>query len=159
MIKVRNIKTGKVFDVIKVSGEYWIDETGYIESEQLGITWELIDDYQQLYEHQKQRADEAELIIKDLDNLYLGEKQRADELEKSLNLSIIASGNDTLVKELQKALSESNERADQLEKRLGKLKETLLRYENIPQRIQSFETVLALMNEMERIEMEDNNDI
>lgn len=60
MIKVRNIETGKVFDVIKVSGEYWIDETGYIESEQLGITWELIDDYKQLYEQQKQRADELE---------------------------------------------------------------------------------------------------
>ncbi|TDM18109.1 hypothetical protein [Macrococcoides canis] len=95
----------------------------------------------------------------DYKQLYEQQKQRVDELEKSLNLSIIASGNDTLVKELQKALSESNERADQLEKRWGKLKETLLRYENIPQRTQSFETVLALMNEMERIETEDNNDI
>lgn len=68
MIKVRNIETGRVFDVIKVSGEYWIDETGYIESEQLGITWELIDDYKQLYEQQKQRADELENRWSDLKN-------------------------------------------------------------------------------------------
>lgn len=56
-------------------------------------------------------------------------------------------------------LQQQKQRADQLENLWGELKEKLLRYENIPQRIQSFETVLALMNEMERIEMEDNNDI
>ncbi|WP_232754383.1 hypothetical protein [Macrococcoides caseolyticum] len=57
--------------------------------------------------------------------LYAEQKQRADELEKSLNLSILASSNDTLVEELQKALSESNKRADELEKRWSELVDVL----------------------------------
>ncbi|PKE25142.1 hypothetical protein CW689_01370 [Macrococcoides caseolyticum] len=81
--------------------------------------------------------------------LYAEQKQRADELEKSLNLSILASSNDTLVEESQKALSESNKRADELEKRWSELKETLLLYKNVPQSTQTFDTVFELMKEME----------
>jgi len=59
-MKIKHIETGEVFEVVKFSGEYWIDDTGYIESDQLGVSWELVDDYKQLYEQQKQRADELE---------------------------------------------------------------------------------------------------
>ncbi|TDM43463.1 hypothetical protein ETI09_03565 [Macrococcoides canis] len=74
------------------------------------------------------------------------QKQRADECCK-------------VIDNLGRCAKLQEEKIDRLENRWSELKEKLFRYENIPQRIQSFETVLALMNEMERIEMEDNNDI
>lgn len=73
-MKIKHIETGEVFEVVRFSGEYWIDDTGYIESDQLGISWKLVDDYKQLYEQQKQRADELENTLahikSHLDNLW-----------------------------------------------------------------------------------------
>ena len=102
-MKIKHIETGEVFEVVRFSGEYWIDDTGYIESDQIGVFWELVDDYKQLYEQQKQRADELEKIWCELSGLvnertekYSGEnmtayftlnaiKKRIEELQEGEN--------------------------------------------------------------------------
>lgn len=58
--------------------------------------------------------------VVDYQQLYEQQKQRADELEKNLNL--INSSQDNLVNELQQALSESNKRTDELEEKIDKNK-------------------------------------
>ncbi|PKE26147.1 hypothetical protein [Macrococcoides caseolyticum] len=85
------------------------------------------------------------------------QKQRADELEKSLNLSILASNNDALVTELQMALSESNERADELEKRWKKLKEHFVKEKEKSFGILSWSRNNAVLELIERLQEDDND--
>ncbi|RAI79315.1 hypothetical protein BFS35_012205 [Macrococcoides goetzii] len=47
---------------------------------------------------------------------------------------------------------QQKQRADRAEKRWSELKNFLLRYENVPESVQSFENVFEYMKEVERIE-------
>ncbi|TDL40565.1 hypothetical protein EVU91_01355 [Macrococcoides bohemicum] len=87
------------------------------------------------------------------DDMYIEQKQRADELEKQNdilkhNIRVELDSN----RNMYISMCEEKQRADRAEKRWSELKDFLLRYEDVPQSVQSFETVFEYMKEVERIE-------